>query len=114
VCFPLRSPPRLTKRITSNPDGFDAPGEFSPDGERLVFSRFVGHEQPVGVFVTELDGSGLVQVSPPDLVVDDSGFGGSWSPDGSQILFVGRTSDEAHKEIWIVDADGEVTSAGVT
>ncbi|MCD6023036.1 MAG: hypothetical protein K0R20_2746 [Actinomycetia bacterium] len=35
------------RRITSNPDGFDAPGDFSPDGERLVFTRFVDDE-PVG------------------------------------------------------------------
>ena len=93
------------QRITSNPDGFDAPGDFSPDGERLVFTRFVD-EEPVGVFVTNLDGSGLVQVSPPDLVLDDTGFAGSWSPDGSQILFVGRDAEDKHKEIWVVDSDG--------
>jgi Tol biopolymer transport system component len=82
------------RRITSNPDGFDAPGNFSPDGERLVFTRFVDDE-PVGVLLTELDGSGLVQVSLPDLV-DDTGFAGSWSPDGSQILFVGRAAADQH------------------
>ena len=93
------------RRVTSSPDGFDAPGDFSPDGERLVFTRFVDDE-PVGVFVTDLDGSELAQVSPPDLTLDDTGFAGSWSPDGSQILFVGRASEGAHKEIWIVGADG--------
>ena len=93
------------QRITSNLGGFDAPGDFSPDGGRLVFTRFVD-EQPVGVFVTDLDGSGLVQISPPDLVLDDTGFGGSWSPDGSQILFVGQLAEDQHKEIWIVDSDG--------
>ena len=92
------------RRITSNPSGFDAPGDFSPDGERLVFTRFVD-EEPVGVFVTELDGSGLVQISPSDLTLDDTGFAGSWSPDGSQILFVARVADQ-HKAIWIVEADG--------
>lgn len=93
------------RRITSNADGFDAPGDFAPGGERLVFTRFVDDE-PVGVFVTELDGSGVVQVSPPDLLLDDTGFAGSWSPDGSQILFVGLAADDQHKEIWIVGADG--------
>jgi hypothetical protein len=92
------------RRITSNPSGFDAPGDFSPDGERLVFTRFVD-EEPVGVFVTELEGSGLVQISPPDLELDDTGFAGSWSPDGSQILFVARAAGQ-HKAIWIVEADG--------
>lgn len=64
------------------------------------------NDEPVGVFVTDLDGSGLVQVSPPDLVLDDTGFGGSWSPDGSQIVVVGRAAEDQHKEIWNVDSDG--------
>jgi len=93
------------RRITSNPDGYDTAQDFSPDGERIIFTRFVD-EAPVGVFVTDLDGSGLVQVSPPDLLLDDTGFAGSWSPDGSQILFVARAAEDQHKEIWIVDADG--------
>jgi Tol biopolymer transport system component len=93
------------RRITSNPGGEDIPGDFSPDGERLVFVRWIDDE-PVGVFVTELDGSELVQISPPDLVIDDAGFSGSWSPDGSQILIVGRASEGAHKEIWLVGPDG--------
>ena len=92
------------RRITSNPAGIDAPGDFSPDGERLMFTRFVD-EEPVGVFVIELDGSGLVQISPSDLTLDDTGFAGSWSPDGSQILFVARGAEQ-HKAIWIVEADG--------
>jgi dipeptidyl aminopeptidase/acylaminoacyl peptidase len=56
------------RRITSSPDGgYDIPGDFSPDGERLVFVRWVDDE-PVGVFVTEFHGSGVVQISRPDLV----------------------------------------------
>jgi Tol biopolymer transport system component len=93
------------QRVTSNPGGFDSAGDFSPDGERLVFTRFVD-EAPVGVFVAALDGSEPVQVSPPDLVLDETGFGGSWSPDGNQILFVAQADEDQHKEIWIVDADG--------
>jgi dipeptidyl aminopeptidase/acylaminoacyl peptidase len=94
------------RRVTSPPNGgFDIPGEFSPDGQRLVFARWIDDE-PVGVFVTELDGSGVVRISPQRLLVDDAGFSGSWAPDGSKILFVARRSAEHHKEIWVVDADG--------
>jgi Tol biopolymer transport system component len=96
---------RELQRITSNPGGFDAPGDFSPDGQQMVFTRFVDDE-PVGVFVTNVDGSGLVQLSPPDLLLDDTGFGGSWSPDGRLILFVGRASEGQHKAVWIVNSDG--------
>ncbi len=93
------------QRITSNADGWDTPGDYSPEGERLVFSRWVDDE-PVGFFVSELDGSGLVQISPLDLVVDDAGSAGSWSPDGDQILFVMRETHEHHKAIWVVNSDG--------
>ena len=94
------------RRITSSPDGaHDIPGDFSPDGQRLVFARWLDDE-PHAVFVTEIDGSELVRLSPRHLLVDDAGFAGSWSPDGQQILFVAKRSANHHKEIWIVDADG--------
>jgi Tol biopolymer transport system component len=91
------------RRVTSAPDGgYDTPGDFSPDGESLVFVRFIDDE-PVGVFVTNLDGSGLHRVSPPDVQVEPAG---AWSPDGSQILFETSASEEIHSEIWVVNADG--------
>jgi WD40 repeat protein len=92
-------------RITSNPGGFDAAGDYSPDGERLVFIRFKD-ERPVGFFVTNVDGSGLQQLTPEDMILDDSGFAGSWSPTGDQILIVALASEDAHKAIWVVNADG--------
>lgn len=93
------------RRVTSNADGWDTPGDYSPDGSRIVFERWVDDEA-VGIFVTELDGSGLVQISPPDLIADDAGFAGSWSPDGDRILFVARETIDHHKAIWVVNADG--------
>lgn len=94
-------------RITTNPSGsYDTPGDYSPDGERLVFMRFEGDRLPTGYFVTNVDGSGQRQIDTGDLILDDSGFAGSWSPDGNNILFVARTGEDRHKAIWIVDADG--------
>jgi Tol biopolymer transport system component len=94
-------------RITSNPGGSDMAGDYSPDGRRLVFVRSQD-ERPVGFFVTNLDGSGLRQLTPKDMIVDDSGFAGRWSPTGNRILIVARTSEKHHKAIWVVDADGGV------
>ena len=92
------------RRVTSPPDGGDdIPGDFSPDGERMVFVRFID-DGPVGVFVTGLDGSGLQRVSPPDVSVDSAG---AWSPDGSQILFETSVSEDIRSEIWVVNADGD-------
>jgi len=92
------------ERITSNPGGDDIPGDFSPDGDRLVFVR-LAENGSAGIFVTDVDGSELRRVSPRGMLVDDI-FGGSWSPDGSQILFVARETEEHHKAIWVVNADG--------
>jgi Tol biopolymer transport system component len=91
-------------RITSNPGGQDTPGEYSPDGTRIVFVRFED-DVPVGYFVTNVDGTGVRQLTPDGMILDDSGFGGSWSPSGDDILFVARETEEHHKAIWIVNAD---------
>jgi Tol biopolymer transport system component len=89
------------KRITSNPGGEDIPGDYSPDGTRLVFFRSTD-DGTTGIFVTNLDGSDLQRVSPPDLQVEPAGV---WSPDGSQILLETSASED-HSEIWAVNSDG--------
>ena len=75
-------------RVTANPfGGHDIPGDYSPDGSRVVFFR----DNPLrkrgngAAFVVNTDGSGLRQLTP-------WGMGGSpsWSPDGQWILFDGR------------------------
>jgi Tol biopolymer transport system component len=94
-------------RITSNPGGSDIPGDYSPDGTRLVFMRFESHV-PTGLFVVDLSDDGAEsgdprRLTPGGMVLDDSGHGGRWSPDGEQILFVGQASPTEHKMIWIAE-----------
>ena len=94
-------------RITSSPDGRDIPGDFSPDGTRLVFKRFED-DVPTGMFVVDItdDGAGggdPQQLTPEGMALDDTGHAGRWSPDGGTILFVARVSEDHHKEIWVVD-----------
>ena len=91
-------------RITTNPGGDDIPGEYSPDGDRLVFVR-IPDEGKVGIFVTDLTGDVVHRISPPGVIVDDS-FGGRWSPIDDRILFVVRDTEDHHKAIWVVNADG--------
>ena len=91
-------------RITTNPGGDDIPGDYSPEGNRLVFVRSA-EDGEIGVFVTNVDGSGVRRISPPGMVVDDL-FAGSWSPIDDRILFVARDTQDHHKAIWVVNADG--------
>jgi Tol biopolymer transport system component len=97
-------------QITSNPDGSDIPGDYSPDGSQLVFKRFEG-DAITGMFVVDISDDGTGQgeprrLTPEGMVLDDTGHAGRWSPDGEQILFVALESESHHKAIWVVDADG--------
>jgi Tol biopolymer transport system component len=93
------------QKITSFPGGDYSAGDYSPDGKRLVFIR-AKNERVVGLFVVNVDGTGLKRLTPRSTILDDGRFAGRWSPNGDQILFVARSAEENHKAIWMVSADG--------
>ena len=78
-------------RMTSNPGGEDMPGDYSPNGKRLVFGRFDENEEPVGLYVTKTNGTHLRPIMPPGTIVTS---GGDWSPQGNAIVFSRRVSAE--------------------
>jgi Tol biopolymer transport system component len=83
------------RRITTS----GIPGDFSPDGSRIVFVTGEGSARgdQNAVFVGNVDGSNLRRVTP-------WGMGGcctaSWSPDGRWILF------DARGDLFVVHPDG--------
>jgi TolB protein len=86
-------------RVTANPygGGHDIPGDYSPDGTRIVFGRYNSTLNQFALFVVNVDGSGLRQITTwqPD-------FGSaSWSPDGKWIL-----TDNARGGLYVVHPDG--------
>ena len=75
------------KRLTSNRvGGSDLPGSFSPDGKRLVFTRFDKFEVSVGLFIVNVNGTGLRRITPRGTIIQ-GGNSGDWSPTGNQIVF---------------------------
>ena len=90
-------------RMTVNHGGHDAPGDYSPDGHRFVFARNNAHGDPVGLFVTNVNGTGLRQITPPGTLL--SSFG-NWSPQGNKIVFSRHVSRSVHSSLWIVHANG--------
>jgi WD40 repeat protein len=104
-------------QVTSNPKGEDDPGDFSPDGRRLVFLRIdqldaSGHATGLAIDVVRTDGTGLRQITPSSLAVagegrDGSGAPISWSPDGNKILFAAQEAPNRRLSIWSVQPDGK-------
>jgi hypothetical protein len=94
---------------TINPDGSGqatlrdegATGQWSPDGNKLLFSRWPSFGS-ADVYVVNADGTGEKQLT--------SGFpawNASWSPDGAKIVYEkSNPGNIADGEIWTMNADG--------
>jgi Tol biopolymer transport system component len=87
-------------RLTNAGGAADVPIDYSPDGRQIVFGRVdpTDHHCTTtsALFVVNIDGTGLRQITPPGFCDDD----GSWSPDGTRIAFEHRGS------IFTVHPDG--------
>jgi Tol biopolymer transport system component len=90
-------------RVSSGGDD-DCPGDYSPNGRRIVFLRSSFETGAVGLFVVNVDGSGLHQITPPGMRIDFAC--GSWSPEGNEVLFSGKSSDGEQSSIFVVRANG--------
>ena len=92
-------------RVTSNPGGADIPGDYSPNGKRLVLGR-VDSTDPagVGLYVVRLSDNWLRQITPAGTLVGESG--GDWSPQGNEIVFSQHVTPDARSSLWVVHADG--------
>lgn len=85
--------------------------EFSPDGERILFSSATTNfTEDVQLFVMDNDGSNITQLTDisyasSGIIFDKINYA-SWSPDGSKIIYNSRTDLGANWEINIMNSDG--------
>ncbi len=103
---------------STSPSGGVRPG-WSPDASQIVFGRYgegdtAGPTPPTrdAVFIVDVDGQNLHQVSPLDLDAIDP----VWSPDGATIAFMSRGPQSLDGAIYTMRPDGgdvrRLTSGG--
>ena len=92
------------RRVTSGADD-DYPGDYSPNGKRVVFLRSSFDSGTIALYTVKLDGSDLRQLTPSEMgrLLDSTG---SWSPQGNEILFSARPSQGQRNAVFVVHADG--------
>src|ERR1700758_568840 len=71
--------------------GQDQPTDISPDGKRFVFLRYrhvdlADSAQQVAIFVANMDGTGVHQITPYGLAHAHEFTSAQWSPDGLKII----------------------------
>ena len=89
------------------------PGDWSPQGNEIVFSRHVTADVRGSIWVVHADGSGSHEITVQGLscggaIVDPNGFGCHgvrWSPDGKKLIFA-VNSPATHGNIYTANADG--------
>jgi Tol biopolymer transport system component len=93
------------QQVTSEPNGDDAPGDYSPNGKRLLITKLRFDPFDYGLYTVRTDGTGLRRILPSGM---DFRFGsGSWSPQGNEITFSSRyPNEDYHSSIWVVHSNG--------
>ena len=87
------------KRLTNTPNEETNP-VFSPDGQRIAFSRSNGNEWDV--FIARADGTGeptRITMMPEDDMVT------GWSPDGKEIIFETTRDEESLTRLYKTSAE---------
>jgi len=94
------------RRVTTLPanDANDLAPRFSPDGTRLVFTRYrgTGRAEKAALFTVRLDGTHLHQLTTFSIHAGDA----DWSPDGTRIVFEAYPNPAAYGDIYFVNATG--------
>ncbi len=102
-------------RLTTSPPGTigDEPTDISPDGKRFVFLRyrqmnFPEPTQQVAIFVENMDGTRLRQLTPYGVVHAHEFTSAQWSPDGTRIISqtTGGPSQTTGGRLFTVHPDG--------
>ena len=94
------------RRITTLPTSAtnDSAPRFSPDGRRLVFTRYrgTGRAEKAALFTVRLDGHDVRQLTSFAIHAGDA----DWSPDGKRIVFEAYPNPDSYGDVYIVASTG--------
>jgi Tol biopolymer transport system component len=83
-----------SRLLLASPE-LDQPAGWSPDGKKILFTRFNDRAgRDTDVYVMNADGTGVQRLGP--------GLAGGWSPDGTSIVY----ADSYPGRLLVMDADG--------
>jgi Tol biopolymer transport system component len=93
------------RRVSTLPEGAqgDFAPRFSPDGTKLVFTRYRGDPKPAALFTIRVDGSGLRRLTPWSNGAGDA----DWSPGGKKLVFEANPNNKCFGDVYTVDSDGQ-------
>lgn len=102
--------------ITNSPGYIEEDADWSPDGEKIVFTRHDVRDNPLVVpFNYETGEICVLDLETPDaepqcllglLTNSEDERGPAWSPDGTKIAFMCRNPSNSIFEICVINPDG--------
>jgi Tol biopolymer transport system component len=103
----VMKPDGSAARKVTNPPAWaanDLAPRFSPDGSRLVFTRYRGEKaaEKAALFTVKLDGTGLRRLTTFRIHAGDA----DWSPDGRRLIFEAYPTKTSRGEVFTVRPDG--------
>jgi Tol biopolymer transport system component len=91
-------------RLTRNPlGGHDIPGDYSPNGSKLVFGRYNAAGDGVGLYIVNANGSRVHRLIRAILQPANDG---DWSPRGNEIVFSRHLNTNVTGSLWEVKSNG--------
>jgi len=93
------------RRVTTLPADalYDSAPRFSPDGSRIVFTRYITDPGRSALFTVRVGGGRLKQLTPWGNGASDADY----SPDGKKLVFEAYPNKGCFGEIYTVDSDGQ-------